>query len=372
VGLQALEILKETGDHAAMSGVMNILAMTYYMSQDITGGLEWAAQALSEARLAGDRAREATALSYLGLITGVDGRHDEALQLLDQAADLAEDTGDQRRLMWVYVFKAFEYWAQARFDLMVHTIDAGAELGERIGYLNPGNLGIAVLAHLLAGNLTEARRYADQAKAALVPHDPETPTVLGVNAILTVFSGADRTAAVTALDEAEQSMMGTPRTDYLLFGGAWVAMGWVEIDDAARAERLARYVLGLIDVRLLLEIRSVAQVALGRAAVLQGRLDVAARAFDDATADLGGTDNPHILLEIALGRCYLGLAAGRRGEAQAALQEAERQTEQISSRMEDTVFRARFLASSWIVSRIRTARAAFEAPRGAPARPSEG
>lgn len=54
---------------------MNLLAMTSHMSQDVPRGLEWARRALRKARLAGDRAREATALSYLGLITGVDGRY---------------------------------------------------------------------------------------------------------------------------------------------------------------------------------------------------------------------------------------------------------------------------------------------------------
>jgi len=74
VGLQALEILRATGDHGATAGVMNLLSMTHYMSHDVHGGLRWAEQALAEARLAGDRAREATALSYLGTLTGADGR----------------------------------------------------------------------------------------------------------------------------------------------------------------------------------------------------------------------------------------------------------------------------------------------------------
>jgi len=369
-GLQALEILKETGDHAATAGVMNLLSMTYYMSQDIPGGLEWAQRALGEARLAGDRAREATALSYLGLITGVDGHHHEGLRLLDEAAAVAEEIGDRRRIMWVHFFRSFEYWSLARFDLMVRAVDAGVELGERIGYVNPGNMGVAVLAHLLIGDIPQAQRYAEQAIAALIPDDPETPTVLGIAALLKVFSGS-REEAAAALAEAEKSMLKAPRSDYLLIGGAWVAMGWTDIGEAERAEALGEQVLSLMAGGRLLEVRCVANVALGRAALLQGRFPQAAEALDRAEAGLIDAENPHMRLEIALARHALAVAAGRPDEAGDHLREAERRVEEIRNRMDDPAFREQF-KSSWIVSRVTAARAAFGPTRGAPARFSEG
>jgi hypothetical protein len=149
-------------------------------------------------------------------------------------------------------------------------------------------------------------------------------------------------------------------------------MGWVEIGVPDRAERLARHVLSLIDVRRLLEIRCVTHIALGRAAILQGRFPEGVRALDDAAADLADADNPHIRLEIALGRHYLAVAAGRPEEADRYLREAERRAERIRARMDDAVIRDVFSTSSWIVSRIRTARAALGSQRGAPATPSEG
>jgi tetratricopeptide (TPR) repeat protein len=370
VGLQALEILKETGDHAATAGVMNLLSMTCYMAQDIPGGLQWGEQALREARLAGDRAREATALSYLGLITGVDGRNDEGLRLLDEAAAVAEEIGDRRRIMWVHFFRSFGYWSLARFDLMVHAVDAGLELGERIGYINPGNIGLAVLAHLLIGDLPQAHKYARQAIAALLPNDPETPTVLGIAALLKVVSSSRQDAAV-ALEEAERSMLKAPRSDYLLIGGAWVAMGWVEIGEPDRAEALAEQVLGLMAGGRLLEIRCVCHVALGRAAVLQRRFPQAAEAFDRADAHLSDTQNPQMRLEIALGRHYLAAAADRPDEADDHLRAAERWADEIRDRMDDPALREQF-KGSWIVSRVTAARTAFGPTRGSPARSSEG
>jgi class 3 adenylate cyclase/tetratricopeptide (TPR) repeat protein len=378
VGLQALEILKETGDHGATAGVMNLLSMTHYMSQDIPGGLEWAQRALVESRLAGDRAREATALSYLGLITGVDGRHEEGLRLLDEAAAVAEEIGDQRRLMWVHVFKSFGYWALARFDLMVRAADAGVELGQRIGYLNPATMGIAALAHLMTGSVPRARRYVEQAIAALVPDDPETPTVLGIAALLQVASGSRRDAAV-ALERAEGSMFTVPQSDleaagqkrdpgdYLLIGGAWVAMGWSEIGEPDRAEALARRVIRLIAGSRLLEVRCVSHIALGRAAVSQGRFDEAADVFARAEAFLTDLQNPHMRMEIALARHALAAAAGRPDEADAHLREAERWADEMRDRMDDPALREQF-QSSWIASRVTAARAAFGQTRGAPAR----
>lgn len=377
VGLQALEILRETGDHAATAGVMNLLSMTHYMAQDISGGLAWAQRALAEARSAGDRAREATALSYLGLITGVDGRHEEGLRLLDQSAAVAEEIGDQRRLMWVDIFRSFEYWALARFDLMVRTVDAGAELGDRIGYVNPGNLSLGALAHFMIGDLPQAARYVERAIAALTANDPETPTVLGIAALLKVSSGS-REDAARALEQAERSILTAPRSegrrdpgDYLLIGGAWVAMGWAEIDESGRAEALARQVLDLMAGGRLLEVRCVSFVALGRAAMLQGRFAEAAAALEAAEAALMDSQNPHMRTEIALARQALAVRTSRPEEADRHLRDAERWVDEMRNRMEDPTLREQF-KGSWIVSRVTAARTAFGPTRGAPARSSEG
>jgi len=369
IGLQALELLRAMGDHGATAGVMNLLAMTHYMSRDTRGGMQWAEQALREARLAGDRAREATALSYLGTITGSAGRHEDAARILDEAEALAEEIGDQRRLMWIQLFRALEYLVDARFDLMVKASEAGVALGDRIGYVNPGNLGIAAMAHLLAGNLPRARELAERAIGALVPMDPEAPSVLGVSAFLKILQGS-RDEAAEALTQARLSATSLPRTDNVLMGG-WVAMGWIELGDPGRAEATATQALDLLGAERFVDAVCLLNVALGRAALLQGRLDDAAGAFDRAEESLGDAHSPHMRLEAALGRHHLAQAAGRTDEAEAHLRAAERWADEIGDRMADPMIREQFSAS-WIVSRVRAARAAFGAPRAAPARPSEG
>ncbi|HLA25069.1 MAG TPA: adenylate/guanylate cyclase domain-containing protein [bacterium] len=368
VGLQALEILGEIGDHGATAGVMNLLSMTRYMSHDVRGGLRWAEQALGEARKAGDRAREATALSYLGTLTGADGRHDEAERILDEAEAVAEEIGDQRRLMWVHLFRSFEYWTQARLDLMIHTVEAGVALGDRIGYVNPGNLGVAAIAHFIAGNVPRAREFVDRALAALSPQDPESPSVLGIAALLKVIEGP-REDAVHALERAGEAVVAFPRTDHVLLG-SWVAMGWLEMGEPRRAEAMARYALSHLGAERFVDVQSLANVALGRSALMQGRIDEAVDAFARAESGLGDVDSPLMRLEIALGRHHLAAAAARPDEADQHLREAERRVDGIRDGVEDPVIREQF-NGSWIVSRVKAARAAFGPPRGAPARPSE-
>jgi class 3 adenylate cyclase/tetratricopeptide (TPR) repeat protein len=369
VGRQALEILRGTGDHGATAGVMNLLSMARYMLRDVPGGVSWAEQALAEARLGGDRAREATALSYLGTLVGVSGRHTEAAHLLDEAEAVAAEIGDRRRLMWVHLFRVFEHWTTARFDLMVRAADAGAEIGDQIGYVSPGNLGIAAVAHFLAGNGPRAREYSDRAIAALGPNDAEGPSVFGTAALIRLTE-RPREDVAKALEHAAQAVIAIPRTDHL-FVGCWVAMGWIEIGEPARAEALARQALALLGSSRFLDAQSLAHIALGRSAVMGGRLAEAAEAFDRAEESLEGVESPHTLMEIALGRHYLALARGGRDEADRHLREAERRAEEIGARMEDPAIREQF-KTSWIVARVAAARTAYGPARGAPARPSEG
>ena len=368
VGLQALEILRATGDHGATAGVMNLLSMTHYMSHDVHGGLRWAEQALAEARLAGDRAREATALSYLGTLTGADGRHADAARILDEAEVVAEEIGDQRRMMWVHFFRSFEHWIQGRLDLMIRTVEAGVALGDRIGYVNPGNLGVAAIAHFIAGNVPRAREFIDRALAALSPQDPESPSVLGIAALLKVRERSPD--APRALEEAGAAVMAFPRTDHVLLG-SWVAMGWVELNEPHRAEAMARYAVGHLGAARFVDVQALANVALGRSTLMQGRVDEAAAAFARAEASLGDERSPLMRLEIALGRHYLAATMGRADDAAWHLREAERCVDEIRERLEDPAIREQF-SGSWIVSRVRNPRPVPGLPPAAPARPSEG
>ncbi len=361
LGLQALEIFRGLDDHAGMAGVMNLLAMAHWMSFDFPAALARAERAVAEARAAGDRSREATALSYVGMFLSYSGRPEEATRMLDDADRIAAEIGDRRRLMWVHSFRAFLYLALGRFESFLAAVEASARLSEEIGYHNPGIDVLQALGLATIGKAQEAKDLLAPPIEFLKDQDIEAAGVYASAAIVRMMTG-DPAGARTALEKAEANSAGMARADWVMLGGSWMALLWYLLGESERAAALAQYLIDRVPDGWMHEPSAFAHVVLGLAAFGRNDFPGAQRAFDRAQRLIGDLPFLPVRLELHLARARLLSAQSRFEDAEAELARAADAVDRMTAQIEKPELRDSFLAS-WEVTRVRDARDALAATR---------
>jgi class 3 adenylate cyclase/tetratricopeptide (TPR) repeat protein len=357
LGLQALEIFRDLGDHAGMAAVMNLLAMARWMDFDLAGGLAQAEQATVEARAAGDRSREATALSYRGMFLSYTGQWDEALRLFDEAERIATEIGDRRRLMWVHAFRMFLYLALGRYENFLAAMRAGNQIAVDIGYRNPGNEIMEALGLAMIGKEREAREAIERPSRFLGEDDPDRPGLYAATAMVRLMTG-DREEARSNLARAEAGLMEFARPDWVMLGGSWMAMTWYFLEEPDRAAALARRVIDLIQAGWMRESAGVARIVLGLTAIAAGNAAAAECHFDDAERTFGGVPYLPAMMELHLARHQLRVAQGSHDAAAAELAQAQAAFDRIAAQIESPDLKDSF-QSSWAARRLLAARDAF-------------
>ncbi|HEY3247790.1 MAG TPA: adenylate/guanylate cyclase domain-containing protein [bacterium] len=365
LGLQALEIFRGLGDHAGMAAVMNLLAMTRWMGFDLEGGLVGAEEAAAEARAAGDRGREATALSYRGMFQLYAGNLGDGAALLDEAERIASEIGDRRRLMWVHSFRTFLYLALGQYQKFLESMRAGNQIGSEIGYRNPSVDVLEALGLAMVGKDREARELIERPFQFLGEDDPDATGVYAAAALTRLMTG-DREGAREALARAEAGLMQFARADWVMLGGAWMAMTWYLLGETDLAAALARRVIELVPAGWMRESTAVSQIVLARTALAEEDESTAERHLDEAERTLGGVPYLPALIELHLARHELRIAQGRHGEAADELIRAEETREQIAAQLESAALKETF-HMSWTARRVQAARDAFDRlPRPTP------
>ena len=131
--------------------------------------------ALALVRRLGDRALESELLNSLGLSAANLGRRDEALGLLREALDVAEDAGDPECLCLAYINLSSILGSYCRFEEAVSVALEGAEVARRLG-LELIN-GLWCIANA-AENLVDLGRFdeADELTARALEYDARDTT----------------------------------------------------------------------------------------------------------------------------------------------------------------------------------------------------
>jgi class 3 adenylate cyclase/tetratricopeptide (TPR) repeat protein len=357
LGLQALEIFRDLGDHTGMAAVMNLLAMARWMGLDLAGGLVQAEQATIEARAAGDRSREATALSYRGMFLSYTEQWEEALRLFDEAERIAAEIGDRRRLMWVHAFRMFLHLALGQYEQFLAAMRAGNQIAADIGYRNPGNEVMEALGLAMIGKEREAREVIERPSRFLGEDDPDRPGLYAAAALVRLMTG-DREGARSDLAGAEVGLMQFARTDWVMLSGSWMAMTWLFLEEPDRAAALARRVIDVIQAEWMGEAAGVARIVLGLSALAAGDAAAAERHFDDAERTFGGVPYLPARMELHLARHQLRVAQGSHDAAAAELAQAQAVVDRIAAQIESPDLKDSF-QSSWAARRLLAARDAF-------------
>jgi class 3 adenylate cyclase/tetratricopeptide (TPR) repeat protein len=323
----ALAGARERGDilpgSPALAAATSMLARLYWIKGDLDTSLSTATLAADLARAAGDNRVLAEAETRRGTILQSMDRTEESLATLDHAIAIAEEAGALDVLTTAANNATVGYYMNGQWDRAERYQRRALAASERFG--DPDNLAFVLrgLAFVLIGrgDWREARELAERAVrlSDAVGDSWGRPYVLTALAYLNVFEGRLDEATVQ-VDEAWQSARGrddltamstvcwgqswlsllqgqpeqvvaraqplldNPRIDvmYRLILRELVARAWIDLDDPARAEALARQAVersredgtGLLEAATL--------PTLGRALARQGRTDEAREVFERA------------------------------------------------------------------------------------------
>jgi DNA-binding CsgD family transcriptional regulator/tetratricopeptide (TPR) repeat protein len=157
-------------------------------------------EALALARRLGARALESELLNSLGLSAANLGRREEALALLREALDVAQDAGDPECLCLAYINLSSILGSYCRFEEAVSLALEGAEVARRLG-VEVVN-GLWCLANA-AENLVDLGRFdeADEITAKALEYDARNTTAAVLH-----LQRADLTARQGRLEEAERHL----------------------------------------------------------------------------------------------------------------------------------------------------------------------
>lgn len=359
LGDQALEIFRNLDDHAGMAGVMNLLSMAGWMNFDFQAALARAEQGAAEARAAGDRSREATALSYQGMYTLYTDRLDEGMRLLDEAERVAVDIGDRRRLMWIQSFRGFYYLMVGRVESFLNAFEATARLSAEIGYTNPGIDVMAAVGLAVAGKGQDALDHLNRSITALHDQDIEATGVYAAAAMVHLMT-RHPDAARRELEKAEANTAGMARADWVMLAGSWMALVWHLLGEPEKADALAQFLIRRVPEGWMREPAAFAYTVAGLSALTRGDLDAAERAFDRAGNSIGDLPFLFARTELSLARARLRTAQQRHADAAAELAGANEAIERIAAQIKDPDLRDAFLMS-WLPQRVQEARDAVAA-----------
>ncbi len=108
------------------------VGFAYYWLRELSDGAAEFEQAVTLAQQAGSAELEATAVEGLGLVRLAQGRQDDARELLGRSLELAESTGDQRRIALAELHLAKAETPQQALELLEHadSVFAGLEADE--------------------------------------------------------------------------------------------------------------------------------------------------------------------------------------------------------------------------------------------------
>jgi tetratricopeptide (TPR) repeat protein len=355
LGLDALEIFRELGDHTGMAAVMNLLAMARWMSFDQDGGVARAEQAEVEARAAGDRGREATALSYRGMFALYAGKLGDGMRLLDEAERIAAEIGDRRRLMWVYSFRAFYHLTLGAYEQLLASIEATTRIGDEIGYRNPALNVLEAVALAMIGRTQHALEFIDRHAVHLRgDHDLEAASVHAILALVRMLAG-DRAGARANLEHVSAETSVRANADWIMMGGSFVALMWHEMGEPDRAQTLALRLIDQVSPGWMHEAVAYANVVLALVAMDRTDVSTAVRRLDEAARVLGDLPYLPVRVEFQLARARLLADQHKLDEAWAALTAAEAALGQIAGQIHDPDLKDSFL-SSWLAKRVGAAR----------------
>ena len=270
---------------------------------------------------------------------------------------MADEIGDRRRLMWIDVFRCFLYTSLGQFDRAVSISERAYALAKAIGYAHPGPPELVAWANVLAGQRVRARETIEEAVRLLAGFLSEGPTAYGVQALVLLDAG-EIEAAKRVLTQASEALEQFPRADHLMVGGAWLALGWMSVDEPARARALATGVLEQLPVGWLAEVAAFSHVVLGRIAADEREFAEAEQELQAATVALGDVPLLPARVELELGWHHLNRLQGKAAEAQGHLRNAEALIAQISAMLEDPRIRESF-QTSYVARRVQAAREAF-------------
>jgi predicted ATPase len=159
---EALELYRAIGDEAGIAQAFcELAAVTIVVTGDRGKAREYAEASCRHARIADDDLLLGRALSWLApMIEG-----DERSAVLGEAANLLTPAGDNRSVAWMYTNAAYSELQADRPHHALRLLRLALPAAEKLDTVSTrmflhGNVG---LAHLLAGNLSEARTaYEDQ------------------------------------------------------------------------------------------------------------------------------------------------------------------------------------------------------------------
>jgi len=100
-----ISLLKESEDYSNLARAHNLRAMAHLAMGTLKDAIVAAQDALITARDAGDRSREATSLSYLGILHAWLAKPVQAREYFKAALEIADAIGDRRRATYVKEFE---------------------------------------------------------------------------------------------------------------------------------------------------------------------------------------------------------------------------------------------------------------------------